>query len=138
MCVTQYCMHRQQNGGKASKYKIVLLSGPCLAQEDLVSFICLWADMPGICSPGERMKEAERRGKKKTYLCTNHGSAASPKSADGASASAKCCAVVARCEFLQTIVPSALFFFLKAQLASFSLPGRTMPTTDRKPSLSGL
>lgn len=54
--VIQYRTHRRQNGRKASKYKIVLLSGPRLAQEDLVSVFSLWADMPGICSPGERMK----------------------------------------------------------------------------------
>ena len=77
--VIQYYTHRRQNGRKASKYKIVLLSGPRLAQEDLVSVFSLWADMPGICSPGERMKWGGGGGeeKKKLISSTNHSSSES-------------------------------------------------------------
>lgn len=96
-------MHRRQNGGKASKYKIVFVIWATFGSGGFG--FCLWADMLGICSTGERMNEAKRRSVASS--CVQSQLCCITEGADQASVLAKCCAYCCQVKILQ--VKSCIF-----------------------------
>lgn len=114
-------MHRRQNGGKASKYKIVFVIWATFGSGGFG--FCLWEDMLGICSTGERMNEAKRRSVASS--CVQSKLCCITEGADQASVLAKCCAYCCQVKILQ--VKSCIFLLAAAKKLDETGRAATLP-----------
>lgn len=132
-------MHRRQNGGKASKYKIVFVIWATFGSGGFG--FCLWADMLGICSTGKRMNEAKRRSVASS--CVQSQLCCITEGADQASVLAKCCAYCCQVKNFTSQVLHFYWLLPKSWMRLGALPpslcdwlvcggdGGVTPTRDR-------